>query len=128
MFCFYVIQAFLSKYVDKTALSRRRSQSEDDHPPSPTMEHTTEPSPSHFLGHSRSAAGASPAGQQRGDIAGRFHPMTPSGFSNPHTPASPHMGNISQVKKKKSNNFHCTQSLTVGSAAGPVTSATWIRF
>ena len=43
--------------------------------------------------------GASPAGQQRGDLGGlRFHaPLTPSGTSNPHTPASPHMGNISQV-------------------------------
>ena len=85
-------------------MSQRRSQSEDDHPPSPvTLEHLTEPSPSHFLGHSRPSmagtAGASPAGQQRGDLGGlRFHaPLTPSGTSNPHTPASPHMGNISQV-------------------------------
>lgn len=62
------------------------------------MEQSNEPS--HFLGHPRTS-GASPAGQQRGDLTGmtgRFHtPMTPSGTSNPHTPASPHMGNISQV-------------------------------
>ena len=68
------------------------------------MEHTNEPS--HFLGHSRSgAAGASPAGQQRGDLAGlRFQtPLTPSGTSNPHTPASPHMGNITQVTISEEN-------------------------
>lgn len=67
------------------------------------MEQLTDPSPSHFLGHSRSSggAGASPAGQQRGDLAAiRFQtPLTPSGTSNPHTPASPHMGNISQVQQ-----------------------------
>jgi mediator of RNA polymerase II transcription subunit 14 len=29
------LKAFLSKYVDETAVFRRRSQSEDDNPPSP---------------------------------------------------------------------------------------------
>ena len=104
------LKAFLSKYVDETAVSRRRSQSEDDHPPSPvTMEHSSESSPNHFLslgggGHSAgrtSLPGSSPAGQQ--NLAGlRFHaPLTPSGTSNPHTPASPHMGNISQQQQQQ---------------------------
>lgn len=118
------LKAFLSKYVDETALSRRRSQSEDDHPPSPiTMEHTNEPS--HFLGHSRStgAAGASPAGQQRGDLAGlRFQtPLTPSGTSNPHTPASPHMGNISQqqVQPQAQHGFGSSPATSSFSLASP---------
>lgn len=90
------LKAFLSKYVDETAVSRRRSQSEDDNPPSPvTLEHTPDSSSGHFLGHSKSMA--SPG--HRSDVGGlRFHaPLTPSGCSNPHTPASPHMANIAQV-------------------------------
>ena len=118
------LKAFLSKYVDETALSRRRSQSEDDHPPSPvTMEHSAEPSPSHFLGHSRSAggAGASPAGQQRGDLAAiRFQtPLTPSGTSNPHTPASPHMGNISSQVQSQSHGFGSSPATSSFSLASP---------
>ena len=90
-----MLQAFLSKYVDETAVSRRRSQSEEDHPQSlVTLDNPAEPS-QHFLSHSRTVA--SPG--QRAEVGGlRFHaPLTPSGSSNPHTPASPHMGNISQV-------------------------------
>lgn len=47
-----------------------------------------------FLGHHRSGP-QSPAQQREGL---RFHPpLTPPSGSNPHTPASPHTTNISQV-------------------------------
>ncbi|XP_074034115.1 mediator complex subunit 14 isoform X2 [Leptinotarsa decemlineata] len=77
------LKAFLSKYVDESAVFRRRSQSEDDNPPSPM-----EVEGSGFLGHHRGPQ--SPAGQREpGGL--RFHPpLTPPSGSNPHTPASPH--------------------------------------
>ena len=79
-------------------MSRRRSQSEDDNPPSPvsTFEHSSDPS-AHFLsGHTKTGM-ASPG--QGGGL--RFHaPLTPSGSSNPHTPASPHMGNMTQAQQQ----------------------------
>ena len=91
------IQAFLSKYVDESAVSRRRSQSEDDNPPSPVTMDSDGGSGSGnvgFLSHHRSGP-QSPA-QQRDGL--RFHPpLTPPSGSNPHTPASPHTANISQV-------------------------------
>lgn len=104
-------------------MSRRRSQSEDDHPPSPvTMEHASESSGSHFLSHSRTASSASPAGA-RGDLSGlRFHaPLTPSG-SNPHTPASPHMGHNPQVVSSASSvQVSCSDCVVV--LTGPVATA-----
>ncbi|KAJ8944470.1 hypothetical protein NQ318_008740, partial [Aromia moschata] len=67
---------------------RRRSQSEDDNPPSPM-----EVEGSGFLGHHRGPQ--SPAGQREPGL--RFqHPLTPPSGSNPHTPASPHTSSISQ--------------------------------
>ncbi|KAF2357663.1 Mediator complex subunit Med14 [Trinorchestia longiramus] len=67
------LKAFLSKYVDESALSRRRSQSEDDNPPTPVpLEDSPWPVP---------AKPSSPA---------RHGPITPPVSSNPHTPASPH--------------------------------------
>ncbi|KAJ8973061.1 hypothetical protein NQ317_018789 [Molorchus minor] len=82
------LKAFLSKYVDETAVFRRRSQSEDDNPPSPM-----EVEGSGFLGHHRGPQ--SPAGQREPGL--RFqHPLTPPSGSNPHTPASPHTSNINQ--------------------------------
>ncbi|XP_028152767.1 mediator of RNA polymerase II transcription subunit 14 isoform X2 [Diabrotica virgifera virgifera] len=76
------LKTFLSKYVDETAVFRRRSQSEDDNPPSPM-----EVEGSGFLGHHRGPQ--SPAGQREPGL--RFHPpLTPPSGSNPHTPASPH--------------------------------------
>lgn len=84
-----VLQAFLSKYVDESAVFRRRSQSEDDNPPSPVPLDPSEGAGTGFLSTHR--APQSPTGL-------RFHPpLTPPSGSNPHTPASPHTSNISQV-------------------------------
>lgn len=91
----FTLQAFLSKYVDENAVFRRRSQSEDDNPPSPVAAIDSDGGSNvNFLGHHRSGP-QSPA-QQRDGL--RFHPpLTPPSGSNPHTPASPHTTNISQV-------------------------------
>lgn len=84
------LKAFLSKYVDESAVSRRRSQSEDDNPPSPI---SMEVESGSFLGHHRGPQ--SPASQREPGL--RFnHPLTPPSGSNPHTPASPHTSNINQ--------------------------------
>ncbi|CAH0553803.1 unnamed protein product [Brassicogethes aeneus] len=70
------LKTFLSKYVDESAVFRRRSQSEDDNPPSP-MEVDN-----NFLNHLRP-----PSPRDQGL---RFHPpQTPPSISNPLTPASP---------------------------------------
>lgn len=75
----FILQAFLSKYVDETAINRRRSQSEDDNPPTPIpLDDNPWPTPK----------AASPA---------RHGPMTPPISSNPHTPASPHPVGMTQV-------------------------------
>lgn len=85
-----VLQAFLSKYVDESAVFRRRSQSEDDNPPSPVPLDPADGAGTGFLSTHR--APQSPSGL-------RFHPpLTPPSGSNPHTPASPHTSNISQVQ------------------------------
>lgn len=56
-----------------------------------------------FLGHHRSGP-QSPAQQREGL---RFHPpLTPPSGSNPHTPASPHTTNISQVDCLTNVNIH----------------------
>ncbi|XP_015606309.1 mediator of RNA polymerase II transcription subunit 14 isoform X2 [Cephus cinctus] len=92
------LKAFLSKYVDESAVFRRRSQSEDDNPPSPvTMDSDGGGGSVGFLSHHRGGP-QSPA-QQRDGL--RFHPpLTPP--SNPHTPASPHTTNISQAGQHQS--------------------------
>lgn len=86
------LKGFLSKYVDESAVYRRRSQSEDDNPPSPV---TTMDEPhggpasvgSTFLGGGSSSGMRGP--QSPRDSGLRFAaPSTPP--SNPHTPASPH--------------------------------------
>ncbi|XP_029175200.1 mediator of RNA polymerase II transcription subunit 14 isoform X4 [Nylanderia fulva] len=95
------LKAFLSKYVDENAVYRRRSQSEDDNPPSPvTMDSDGGGgNVGGFLGHHRSGP-QSPAQQREGL---RFHPpLTPPSGSNPHTPASPHTANISQASQHQS--------------------------
>ncbi|XP_050447117.1 mediator of RNA polymerase II transcription subunit 14 isoform X4 [Cataglyphis hispanica] len=94
------LKAFLSKYVDENAVFRRRSQSEDDNPPSPvTMDSDGGGNVGSFLGHHRSGP-QSPAQQREGL---RFHPpLTPPSGSNPHTPASPHTTNISQASQHQS--------------------------
>ena len=77
-------QNFLSKYVDETAIQRRRSQSEDDNPPTPIpLDDSPWPTPK----------AASPARASHGG------PMTPPVSSNPHTPASPHPGGMTQVRQ-----------------------------
>ncbi|KAJ3641158.1 hypothetical protein Zmor_027675 [Zophobas morio] len=84
------LKAFLSKYVDETAVFRRRSQSEDDNPPSPV---SVEVEGGGFLGHHRGPQ--SPAGTREPGL--RFHPpLTPPSGSNPHTPASPHTSSMNQ--------------------------------
>lgn len=83
------LKSFLSKYEDEKSVLRRRSQSEDDNPPSPIRTDSVD-SPTSFLSHHR---GPQSPIQREGGL--RFHPpMTPP--SNPHTPASPHPGNIQQ--------------------------------
>lgn len=74
------LKGFLSKYVDENAVYRRRSQSEDDNPPSPIP---LDDGPSSWSGM---RGPASPR-----DSGLRFAaPQTPPSTSNPHTPASPH--------------------------------------
>ncbi|XP_032682223.1 mediator of RNA polymerase II transcription subunit 14 isoform X1 [Odontomachus brunneus] len=94
------LKGFLSKYVDESAVFRRRSQSEDDNPPSPvTMDSDGAGGNVGFLGHHRGGP-QSPAQQREGL---RFHPpLTPPSGSNPHTPASPHTANISQASQHQS--------------------------
>jgi mediator of RNA polymerase II transcription subunit 14 len=72
------LKGFLSKYVDENAVYRRRSQSEDDNPPSPIQ---MDDGPALFRGP-----------QSPRDSGLRFAaPATPpTQSSNPHTPASPH--------------------------------------
>jgi mediator of RNA polymerase II transcription subunit 14 len=85
------LKGFLSKYVDESAVYRRRSQSEDDNPPSPIVMDDPPSGPnsvgSSFLSSSNIRAPQSPR-----DAGLRFapHPLTPPSGSNPHTPASPH--------------------------------------
>ena len=91
------LSTFLSQYVDKNAIYRRRSQSEDDNPPSPvTIDNEGNGAGNMgFLGHHRSGPQSPAAQQQREGL--RFHPpVTPPSGSNPNTPASPHTANISQ--------------------------------
>ncbi|CAD7082039.1 unnamed protein product [Hermetia illucens] len=84
------LKGFLSKYVDKSAVYRRRSQSEDDNPPSPITMEESHGGPgtggsSPFL----SSGMRGPQSPRDGGL--RFAPpMTPPSGSNPHTPASPH--------------------------------------
>lgn len=86
-----LFQAFLSKYVDESAVFRRRSQSEDDNPPSPIPMDVD--GSTGFLGHHRGPQ--SPANQRETGL--RFHPpLTPPSGSNPHTPASPLTASINQ--------------------------------
>ncbi|KAJ8684722.1 hypothetical protein QAD02_020515, partial [Eretmocerus hayati] len=94
------LSTFLSQYADKTVVHRKRSQSEDDNPPSPLAVDTASESNgvagslSGSIGnfpsqHSSRGGAQSPALQTR-DSA-RFHPpLTPPSGSNPNTPASPH--------------------------------------
>lgn len=84
------LKGFLSKYVDESAVYRRRSQSEDDNPPSPITMEDPHGGPasvgSGFLG-----GGSIRGPQSPRDPGLRFAaPLTPPSGSNPHTPASPH--------------------------------------
>lgn len=84
------LKAFLNKFVDESlCYLRRRSQSEDDNPPSPVS--AIDQLDSFMTGHAKPL---SPAQRSQDSMSGlRFHhPATPSSGSNPHTPASPHTG------------------------------------
>ncbi|XP_068142124.1 mediator of RNA polymerase II transcription subunit 14 isoform X2 [Drosophila tropicalis] len=92
------LKAFLSKYVDESAMYRGRAPHEDDNPLSPMGMEDNFGGPSSVAGVS--AGGSSPflgAGmrgpQSPRDSGLRFPaPHTPPSSSNPHTPASPHPG------------------------------------
>lgn len=81
----YILQAFLSMYVDDSVTGsnvRRRSTTEDDNPPSPvdTMDVFN-------LSQQNPTGSGSPGSRGRDGGGARFHsPMT---SPNPHTPASP---------------------------------------
>lgn len=91
------LKGFLSKYVDESAVYRRRSQSEDDNPPSPIAMEETQGGPASVGGSSPFLGGSLRAPQSPRDGGLRFAPpITPPTSSNPHTPASPHP--ITQVK------------------------------
>lgn len=96
------LKGFLSKYVDETAVYRRRSQSEDDNPPSPMAIEESQGGPlsvGTVGGSSPFLSGGLRAPQSPRDATGlRFpQPITPPTSSNPHTPASPHP-QIAQVR------------------------------
>jgi mediator of RNA polymerase II transcription subunit 14 len=96
------LKGFLSKYVDENAVYRRRSQSEDDNPPSPIPQHDDGPSSSWNSGM---RGPASPR-----DSGLRFAaPQTPPSTSNPHTPASPHPA---QQQQPHSSQQHPNFSMT----------------
>lgn len=73
-------KAFLMKYVDENAVFRRRSQSEDDNPPSPISTMMMD------MDHSVGTPGSS-----TGFLSAKPQSPAASGRSNPHTPASPHL-------------------------------------
>lgn len=83
------LKAFLSKYVDENAMFRRRSQSEDDNPPSPI---STLMEMDHNAG--TPGGGSSGPGSSSPFMSRSHQPSSPAqvgaGRSNPHTPASPH--------------------------------------
>ena len=84
-------------YVDDSVMSavtKHRSTTEDDHPPSPEMDPLDFMSQQHMAG---SPAGGRARTQQTDGF--RFHgPMTPP--SNPQTPASPSTQRLTQVGKR----------------------------
>ncbi|TDG47352.1 hypothetical protein AWZ03_006211 [Drosophila navojoa] len=90
------LKAFLSKYVDESAVYRGRAPHDDDNPLSPMGLEDNFGGPNSVAGVS--AGGSSPflgAGmrgpQSPRDSGLRFPaPHTPPSSSNPHTPASPH--------------------------------------
>nr|NP_612041.2 mediator complex subunit 14, isoform A [Drosophila melanogaster]Q9W0P8.4 RecName: Full=Mediator of RNA polymerase II transcription subunit 14; AltName: Full=Mediator complex subunit 14; AltName: Full=dRGR1 [Drosophila melanogaster]AAF47395.4 mediator complex subunit 14, isoform A [Drosophila melanogaster]AGW25608.1 FI21204p1 [Drosophila melanogaster] len=90
------LKAFLSKYVDESAVYRGRASHEDDNPLSPMGMEDNFGGPSSVAGVS--AGGSSPflgtgmrGPQSPRDSGLRFPaPHTPPSSSNPHTPASPH--------------------------------------
>lgn len=86
------LKGFLSKYVDENAVYRRRSQSEDDNPPSPIAMEESQGGPTSVGGSSPFLSGSGMRGPQSPRDSGlRFPPpITPPSVSNPHTPASPH--------------------------------------
>lgn len=102
------LKGFLSKYVDQSAVYRRRSQSEDDNPPSPIAMEDQPGGPGSVGGGSSPflSGGLRGAPQSPRDGGGlRF--ATPPSSSNPHTPASPHtlVGQVSKIIGPKKKNY-----------------------
>lgn len=125
------LKTFLSKYVDETAVYRRRSQSEDDNPPSPIAMGEDLPGGSPFpitnpgsVGGPSSVRGPQSPGPGGGGGGGglRFQPPhTPPSISNPHTPASPHPGhpNFGMTSPPASHMPHPSPSMMPLSPAQP---------
>ncbi|XP_026466667.1 mediator of RNA polymerase II transcription subunit 14 isoform X2 [Ctenocephalides felis] len=120
------LKGFLSRFVDESAVSsRRRSQSEDDNPPSPTV--AIESSDATYIGgnrtpHSNAGPGGPQSPREPPGPTLRFHtPQTPpsqqSQTSNPHTPASPH--HIQQIQGQVAQNQYSLTSPTGGVMASP---------
>ncbi|XP_076370105.1 mediator complex subunit 14 isoform X1 [Tachypleus tridentatus] len=121
------LRAFLNKFVDEASSQLRRlSHSEDDNPPSPG---STLDSLDPFLSSASQIRPSPPS--QRGNQEGgatpgglRFHhPMTPP--SNPHTPASPHTGMLSQSYRTSPNpSFPLASPPSLGSQGQHVSPST----
>lgn len=95
------LKGFLSKYVDENAVYRRRSQSEDDNPPSPIPQmDETQWASSH----------RGPASPRDSGLRFAAPQTPPSTSSNPHTPASPHP--VQHQTQQQHPNFNMTSPPT----------------
>nr|CAD7406222.1 unnamed protein product [Timema poppensis] len=105
------------KARETDSVYRRRSQSEDDNPPSPITMDTEGGGPMSFLGSHRPGP-QSPAQQRETGL--RFHPpLTPPSGSNPHTPASPHPAISQSMTSPAASNWPGSPSMPRPSPARP---------
>lgn len=112
------LKGFLSKYVDENAVYRRRSQSEDDNPPSPTLEEVQ--GGPHSVGSSFLSSSGLRGPQSPRDPNVRFTaPMTPPSGSNPHTPASPMSQQQHAMTAQQHPNFNLTSPPSAPHLAHP---------
>ncbi|CAG0893105.1 unnamed protein product [Darwinula stevensoni] len=104
------LKTFLSKYVDESALLHHHAQSEDDNPPSPISASDAVASSAQgggvsadFLSHPPKPG--SPAVKDTAGSGLRFGSQSSGATvgSNPHTPASPHTGTLSQSSQHHSS-------------------------
>ncbi|XP_063699988.1 mediator of RNA polymerase II transcription subunit 14 [Culicoides brevitarsis] len=110
------LKGFLSKYVDENAVYRRRSQSEDDNPPSPTLEEVQ--GGPHSVGSSFLTSGLRGPQSPRDPNVRFTAPMTPPSGSNPHTPASP-MSQQHAMTGQQHPNFNLTSPPSAPHLAHP---------